>query len=296
MVGITVVIPVWYGQEFLGHALHSVRQQEKLPYPIQLIVVEDGTPRALSCEFLADQYHAEYHYLPENGGVAAARRFGASLSVFDAGYLAFLDQDDRWYPEFLATMVQTLEEHTRHGFAVCNADVAFPSGSQYRLYQTKTPSLRLGDLKMFNHIVTPSQVLMRLSAFRQTGWTGELDTPGADDWLLWLTLTSRGFPGLYVPVPLMAYLEHDAGAHQDISKMRQSEASVVRGHFRSLGFRAWDERRYFAGVNIESALHLARRRQWKKSLEQLSATAARDPRAFLSAGWYRVERKIHHWV
>lgn len=179
MVGITVVVPVWNGRAFLAKALNSVRQQEKSPWPVQLIVVEDGTPAGADSEDIAQAYHAEYHYLWPNQGVAHARRFGAGLSVFDEGYLSFLDQDDFWHPPFLFQMTDALSRDSSKGFAVSHAGVIFP-GEKYRLYQTKFPSLRLPDLKMFNHIVTPSQVLLRLSSFRRSGWTGELESPGAD--------------------------------------------------------------------------------------------------------------------
>ncbi len=296
MTGVTIVVPTWYGRDYLSRCLDSVKQQEKVPVPVQLIVVEDGTPENYAAEDIAWRYHAEYHYLRRNQGVAEARRLGASLSVFDDGFLAFLDQDDYWYPTFLTTMIGALNNHPRHGFAVSNADIAFPSGKRYQLYQTKFPSLRLSDLKMFNHIVTPSQVLIKLDAFRAINWTGQLSTPGADDWLLWLSLTCHNFPGLFVPAVLMGYWEHEGGAHQDIPKMRQSEANVVAQWFPKLGFSHWDQRRYWAGVEIERSLHYAYAKKWAQCLATLSHTTLKDPPACLSAAWYRIERKLRHWV
>ena len=149
---------------------------------------------------------------------------------------------------------------------------------------------------MFNHIVTPSQVLIRFSAYRQIKWTGELRTPGADDWLLWLSLTQQGFPGIFVPKTLMVYWEHEKGAHQNIPRMRQSEADVVEEWFPKLGFSHWDQRRYWAGVSIEESLHYAYARNWRKFLQILAETTIKDPSASLSAAWYRVERKLRHWV
>jgi glycosyltransferase involved in cell wall biosynthesis len=296
MTGVTVVVPVWYGRNYLNRCLESVRQQEKVPLPVQLIVLEDGTPEPYGSEDIANHYHAEYHYITSNHGVAQARRLGASLSVFDDGFLAFLDQDDFWYPVFLTTMIETLTAHPHHGFAVSNAHIVYPSGKKYQLYQTKVPSLRLQDLKMFNHIVTPSQVLMRFEAYHRSKWTGHLSAPGADDWLLWLSLSARGFPGIFVPETLMSYLEHEAGAHQNIPKMRQSEANVVEKWFPKLGFSRWDQRRYWAGVNIEQSLHYAYGKKWWKFLRILTDTTVKDPPASLFAAWYRVERKLRHWV
>lgn len=293
--GVTVVVPVYYGRDFVGRALASVRAQTMKEFPVQLVVVEDGTPPQARSDQIARQYEAEYHLLESNQGVAKARKFGADQSRFAQGYLAFLDQDDRWYPQFLEVMISRLRK-THAAYAVANMDMVTDEGETYRLYQTKRPSLTLSDLKMFNHIVSPSQVLMQLYAFRQIPWPGHLQSPGADDWLLWLMLLSQGLGATYVPEALVAYLDHAAGAHRNIPVMRQSEASVVNDWFPRLGFSVFDRRRYWALVELNQALALRHQSGWITAGRHLARQFRRDAPAALSALWYRLERKIKHLV
>lgn len=296
MQGVTVVIPVWHGKPFLEKALKSVKRQTT-DWPLQTVVVEDGTPDVHErCQDIAEQYGAEYHFLEPNRGVAQARKFGAEHSRFSSGYLAFLDQDDIWYPDFLKISSQALDQAPDAAFSLVNANFVYPDGRQYRLYQTKRPSLTLSDLKMYNHIVSPSQVLMRLEAFRTIDWPRPLKSPGADDWLLWLSLLGRGYRALYIDTVLMAYLEHDQGAHQDIPKMRQSEASVVNDWYSTLGFSSWDQRRYWARVGLDEEARAIKTVGWRKAVPGLIKKLAGDPLAYLSAFWYKVERRQKHLV
>lgn len=295
MHGITVVIPVWYGRAFLGQALNSVKRQT-VDLPVQTVVVEDGTRPEDAARDIAEAYGAQYLALEHNAGVSKARELGALQAQFDTGFLAFLDQDDLWHPSFLATMTDALDARPEAGFAVANAFVVYPDGNRYRLYQTKRPSLRLADLKMYNHIVTPSQVLMRLDAYRAVDWAPALTAPGADDWILWLTLMSHGYEAVFVDTPLIEYLEHPGGAHQDIPRMRASEAEVVSTWFPRMGFSAWDQRRYVALSRINRLAALRRQKNLMGMGRELAQGLLADPRALLSALWYRWERKRHHWV
>lgn len=292
--GVTVVVPVYFGRRFLPTALQSVRDQT-LSLPIQLVVVEDGTTPNERSEDIAQQFEAEYFVFETNQGVSRARKFGADRSRFASGYLAFLDQDDRWYPTFLSTLTSTLQQSSA-GFVVANMDMVEDTGRTYQLYQTKRPSLRLADLKMFNHIVSPSQVLMRLEAFRTVDWPYPLSQPGADDWLLWLSLIAHGFRAEYVPQPLLAYLDHAGGAHRDSARLDASADSVVRDAFPLLGFSTWDSRRYWALGALNRSLRMRHESGLSPALAQIAKEFSRDFPALTSALWYRIERRLKHWV
>ncbi|MDA8193081.1 MAG: glycosyltransferase family A protein [Thermaerobacter sp.] len=291
--GITVVVPVYYGRQFLPTALESVRRQTT-SLPVHLIVVEDGTPLGQRSRDIAESFSAEYHLLSPNRGVAQARKIGADRSPFASGFLAFLDQDDRWYPNFLDRMTQALAASSA-GFVVCNMDMQEDTGRTYRLYQTKRPSLRLADLKMFNHIVSPSQVLMRLKAFRSVSWPPPLSHPGADDWALWLTLLSHGYAGLYLSDPLVAYLDHAGGAHRDFARLNASADSVVKDVFSLLHFSGWDARKYWALATVNRALAMRHADRAKAALA-LALALGKDFPAATAALWYRLQRRVKHLV
>jgi PST family polysaccharide transporter len=101
---VSVIIPVYNGERYLGEAIESVLAQTHRP--IDVIVVDDGSTDGSS--EVAKGYSASVGVAVQaNAGSGAARNRGVELAR--GGLLAFLDADDRW-PEYkLARQVEALE-------------------------------------------------------------------------------------------------------------------------------------------------------------------------------------------
>ena len=96
---LSVIIPVYNCEKYLQRAAKSVLTQSCAEY-LELIIVDDGS-KDRSGE-IADKIAAEYSnvkvYHQENKGVSAARNF--AMSKAESLYIAFLDADDWWEPNF----------------------------------------------------------------------------------------------------------------------------------------------------------------------------------------------------
>ncbi len=290
MDGITVVVPVYRGRRYLAETLDSIRKQV-LAIPVEVIVVEDASPLADQAEDIVRNFDASYHLLNTNRGVAYARHYGARLSRFSDGFIMFLDQDDVLLDDALATMVRILEAEANpsRNWVVCNALLRLPDGTERPLYVTKHPSLTLSDLKMFNHIVTPSQVLIRLSSYRSCPiLPTEMEYPGADDWILWLALSAQSHHAVYVAEPQVLYRMHGDNVSANIPAMRQSEQYVVTKWFPQLGFSRWDQRRYRARVRLD---HFIRNRHLGM-IAQFTRFLAPDLPASVAALWYFAHHRL----
>lgn len=103
-VDLSVIIPVYNGERYLGAAIESILQQS-LP-PQEIIVVDDGSSDA-SAE-VAGHYPQVRLIAQENAGAAAARNNGVAQS--SGKFLAFLDADDLWVPEKTALQMAKLEK------------------------------------------------------------------------------------------------------------------------------------------------------------------------------------------
>lgn len=288
VIGLTVVVPVYRGRRYLADTLQSIRSQV-LEFPVEIIVVEDGSPHADRARDIAETYNSTYYLLEPNRGVAFARHYGATLSSMSEGFLMFLDQDDILLPGSLATMVAALNINPTKDWAVSNALLRFPDGTERPLYITKHPSLRLADLKMFNYIVTPSQVLIRLSSYRTCrDLPTTMDHPGADDWILWLALLAHSHQAIYIREPQVIYRMHGDNVSADIPAMRQSEQYVVAEWFPRLGFSRWDQRRYQARVRLDRLIQNRR----TAVIQQATRFFAPDPLASFAALWYFAHHRI----
>lgn len=94
---ISVVIPVFNGERFLGEAIRSVLSQTLPPY--EVLVIDDGSTDGSAS--LAESFGPPVRVIrQDNRGEAAARNRGIECAKGD--WVAFLDCDDVWKPEKLA--------------------------------------------------------------------------------------------------------------------------------------------------------------------------------------------------
>lgn len=101
---VSVIIPTYNRLSVLGRAIASARSQTYTDK--ETIVIDDGSEDG-TAEWLANQKCDRVICLPGNTGGAAARNAG--IRVAQGKYLAFLDSDDEWQPDYLRQMVEALE-------------------------------------------------------------------------------------------------------------------------------------------------------------------------------------------
>ena len=99
---VTVVIPAYNYARYLPQAIDSVLKQDYSSF--EVVVVDDG-----STDNTADvvaQYGQQVRYIQQtNAGLAAARNTG--IRAAQHNYVAFLDADDQWLPEFLKRIMES---------------------------------------------------------------------------------------------------------------------------------------------------------------------------------------------
>ena len=100
---VTVIIPTYNRAQCLARAIESVLQQQYAP--VELLVIDDGSTDH-TAEVVARYPSAVYVY-KKNGRQASARNAG--LERARGRYIATLDSDDCWDPNFLSTCVPVME-------------------------------------------------------------------------------------------------------------------------------------------------------------------------------------------
>lgn len=131
---VAVIIPFYQREKgILSRALDSIAAQTYDDF--EVIVVDDSSPLS-PVEEVAARPRAERDritVIPQsNGGPGKARNTALDVVPSSADYAAFLDSDDRWEPEHIATAVSGLEA----GFDLFFADYTWPRGKTTRLKQT----------------------------------------------------------------------------------------------------------------------------------------------------------------
>lgn len=107
---ISVIIPVYNQEKYVGKCIRSVLGQSFLDF--EIIIVNDGsTDKSLSiCQKYAKKDARISIVNKENEGIAQARKDGFLKSKGD--YICFLDSDDYLAKEALATLIKIATENT----------------------------------------------------------------------------------------------------------------------------------------------------------------------------------------
>lgn len=104
---ISVVIPLYNKEKLIGNTLRSVLEQSYQDF--EIVVVNDGSTdnSVTEVEKIADPHIRLIHQ--QNAGVSAARNKG--ISEAKGEFIALLDSDDLWKPEYLATQIELTRKY-----------------------------------------------------------------------------------------------------------------------------------------------------------------------------------------
>ena len=115
---VAVIVPAYGVAHLVSEALASLQAQTLSAW--ECVVIDDGAPDDVAgavAPFLTD---ARIRFIAtDNHGVAAARN--TAIAATTAALIALLDGDDRFRPDYLASMVALLEARPEVCFATCNA-------------------------------------------------------------------------------------------------------------------------------------------------------------------------------
>lgn len=105
---ISVIVPVYNGQDYLKKCIDSIERQTY--EPLEVLIVNDGsTDRTMEvCEQLQKEYQNIRVIVTDDEGVSAARNAG--LDRMTGQFVTFVDADDRIFPEMLSTLYACIAE------------------------------------------------------------------------------------------------------------------------------------------------------------------------------------------
>lgn len=184
---VSVIIPVYNVAEFIGETLESVFGQTFTDF--EVIVINDGSPDTARLEQEIAKYRNSIVYLSQpNRGAGAARNAG--LRIARGEYVAFLDGDDIWLPEFLQEQLKLIRSDPGYDLVYADA-ITFGDGTNdHDTYMTHNPSrgnVTFKKLLCSECNVVTSTVVARREPIIRIGCFDER-FPNSQDFDLWLRL------------------------------------------------------------------------------------------------------------
>lgn len=137
MVLLSIVLPLYNGEDFIKRCLDSVFHSSNLGGSFEVIVIDDGSPDK-SLEVIAPYriiYDNLFVYSQENRGLGEARNVGVNLAKGE--YIWFIDQDD-WITE--GSLGRIFDQIVQERPDILFFEYTYPSGMKSKIFNKKISS------------------------------------------------------------------------------------------------------------------------------------------------------------
>ena len=246
---VSVVIPVHNRPGLLHRALSSVAEQTHPDF--EVLIVDDGSTRDIA-DIVGSFNDARFRFLRESRrrGANAARNTG--IAAAQGTWIAFLDSDDEWLPNYLARQLARLQasEDRPVSWTLCyrrDGDTTKILPLSRRLSEGEVFCQLLGNR---HRAITCSAFVARKSALRGVGGFDE-GLPSAQDIDIWLSLADAGHRFAAVNEPLLICHRHgQSRISGDVHGLKRG-AELLHNKWRQVAiqrcgksaFRNWSEKR-----------------------------------------------------
>jgi glycosyltransferase involved in cell wall biosynthesis len=215
---VSVIIPVHNGERYLHEAIASVRRQSIAP--IEIVIVDDGSTDGTAA--VAETLGSDIRLIRQpHSGVTISRNRGVRTARGE--FIAFLDCDDVWTDDKLATQVPILLAHS---------DIQIALGHTRRMW---TPPARDGapsgacltEPELALHL---GGALIRRTIFERVD-TFDETVSHAEDWDWFMRVRERGLTVVVHPEVMLLYRRHGDNMSNNEPETR---AALVRMVHRSI--------------------------------------------------------------
>lgn len=223
---VCVVIPAYNAEAYIRRALESVLSGKRVP--AEIVVVDDcSTDRTVE---IAQSYGVRIIRQPRNAGPSQARNAGVAAT--GCPWVAFLDADDVWHPEKLASQWAAIQCWPNAGLCFTDYDVLGSDGTVRRRcetrddpgYKTMRAIARKGQAVLFEPaalmrgliykmFIRQSSVLVKRALYFECGGYDERYRI-AEDYDFFLRLSALA-PAICVERALVDYVRHDDALSAD---------------------------------------------------------------------------------
>jgi glycosyltransferase involved in cell wall biosynthesis len=294
---VTVIVPVYNGQDFIERTIRSAAAQD---YPrIEILVVDDGSTDSTASilDRLARELPRVRYVTIPNGGVANARNYGTELAETD--YVAYLDGDDLWHPSKITRQVEALSRHgDDESWAACYALFRRIDGDD-RLIANGAVHLARGDILAdhlrVNHVGNGSSLLVRRRAALDVGGFDPAYAArgigGCEDFDFQLRLLKK-YKMEVVPEYLVGYRFHESCMSRNHRAMAMGYLATVENALDGAQVTARDRKKALAAAHDYVWWRLLVDGEPVKGLKSLVAQLRAEPLALIPRIAERTLRQV----
>ncbi|MGB3188662.1 MAG: glycosyltransferase family 2 protein [Limnoraphis sp.] len=208
---ISIIIPVYNCDRYVGQAVESILHQTYSDY--EIIVIDDGSQD--NTRQVLEPYETQIRYVYQNNqGVSVARNQGIQLAKGE--FIAFLDADDLFLPDTLAAQLAVFEANPNLGIVHSGWRRINQAGETLMDVQPweRVPELNLESWLRWKPLGTMGTLMFRRRWLEEVGGF-EPGLTHAEDVDLILRLALKGCEAEWLRQSTVCYRQHDHNTMRD---------------------------------------------------------------------------------
>ena len=240
---VSIVIPCYNATRYITETLDCLRAQTFRNF--ETILTNDGDPDTDNLERALEPYRDEIVYLKSGKHSSPSGSRNNAINASRAPYIALLDSDDLFEPDYLGTHVGILEANPSWDLVYSNAeffgetawagktfvDAAVPAS------ETTLRHLAERERMVYIGVTARREALIRAGLF-------DAEVLGGEDWDLWMRLLRTGGRVFYSGQRLCRYRIHAQQQSTRVLVSFKNHLGVYSKHL-SLPGLSDEERRWF---------------------------------------------------
>ena len=189
----SVIIPLYNKEIFIENTIKSILNQNFTDF--EVIIVNDGSTDTGEEKVLQFNDSRIRYFSKENKGVSSARNYGISVSL--SNYIAFIDADDYWFPDFLQEIFQNINQFPEQKVFSVAIEIETPQITIPAKYSiSKKEGFRVVnyfEASMKTTLITASSAVFHKSIFKEIG-AFDIELKSGEDTDFWIRI------GLFYPI------------------------------------------------------------------------------------------------
>ena len=229
-IDVSVVMPAYNCEKYIGQAIESVLQQE---VSLELIIINDCSKDNVDKvveKYLSDE-RVKYIHNTKNLGVAKTRNKGVELA--QGKYIAFLDSDDWWTKDKLKKQLDLMRDNNVVISSTARELMTAKGQSTGRIIEV--PNVVSFNKLLYGNLINCSSVLVKSDIMKQY----EMICDDAhEDYITWLCILRDHGNAAMVNEPLLKYRLSEDGKSRNKFKS-------AKMHYMSLRYMGYGRLRSF---------------------------------------------------
>jgi len=234
---VSVIIPSYNTASLIANCLNSILDQTFRDF--EIIVVNDGSPDTAQLEQVLRPYLEKIVYIPQQNKRAAGAR-NTAIRKSRGEFLAFLDSDDSWLPDHLASQMKQFDRDPSIDMVYADALIV-SNARRPQTFMERCPSqgaVTFEAMVLERCQIPISTVVARKSVIVKAGLFDE-SLVRCDDYDMWLRTAFSGAHIAYIRKPqARLYLGRPDSLGQSRAKMTESYWKILEKASQTLPLNA----------------------------------------------------------